>query len=176
MDIAFCFRSTSIGSLPLPRILYTLPLPPPIMQTEATDAQSELAAEIAVAPIDPDFDNEDADIVVLSSPGDLPQMLFKVHKCKLAAISPVFSDGLELGSATGRDQAGEAQYRGLPVVKLGESSDELGVLLAYSYNGISRFPELDVVPWKTTLALWETSIKYAMAVVQALVEQHILHL
>ena len=132
---------------------------------------SQLAKDIAAASQSARFDSSNADIVILST-GDMP-LLFKVHKRNLAGFSPVFSDMLDLGSATGDAAPQEERHCGLPVVQLQETSRTLDRFLAYAYHDKSRFSNLEMLTWDETIALWEACIKYGVTLAQALLEEHI---
>ena len=133
---------------------------------------SRLAKDIAAAAQNGHFNDSNADIVILSTGAD-PE-LFKVHKRNLAGFSPVFSDMLDLGSGISDATPAEGRHDRLPVVQLAETSATLEDFLLYAYHDKSRFANLNDYNWEHIISLWETCIKYGVALAQALLEEHIL--
>lgn len=131
-------------------------------------APSQLAKNIAAAKQSQTFNDETADIVILSS-GHHPK-LFKVHEDKLAAGSTVFRDMLDLDAAVGDAAPADERFQGLPVVQLAETSSTLQRFLHYFSNDIDSFPNAAQMDWESTIDLLEACIKYDMIWGQALIE------
>lgn len=75
------------------------------------------------------FDDEDADVIVLSS----DNVYFKMYRVLLGKMSPVFKDMFGLPQSPPAQSDPDDFFDGLPLVKITENSHTLGLLFAFCY-------------------------------------------
>ena len=111
-------------------------------------------------PVSP-FDDEDADVVVVSSDGDL----FYLYRAILGKASPVFKSMFGLPQSPPPDGASDSNdiVNGLPAVHLTERTRTLELLFTHCYP--LEHPELRTLD--DVHAVLEAAIKYDMEVIAA---------
>lgn len=122
----------------------------------------------------PHFNDAAADIVIEAADAFDDQgsrkdgTTFRLHSQALVSMSPVFADMFNIGTAKSH-HADQTE-----AIRLSESGAILELLLAFSHNDIEKMPPIASMSFLSLAAVYETCIKYQMAVPQMLLETHML--